>query len=50
MIYIGQGFLLLDFEPKFFFHSKPILEKLMGLEKHQHHSNSKANQTPSSLP
>jgi hypothetical protein len=26
------------------------LEKLMGLEKHQHHSNYKANQTPSSLP
>jgi hypothetical protein len=45
MIYIGQGFLLLDFEPKPIHHSKPIIGKL--IREHQHHS--KANQTPSSL-
>ena len=32
MIYIGQGFLLLDFERKLFLYSKTILGKLMGLE------------------
>jgi hypothetical protein len=33
MIDNEQGFFLLDFEPKFFFHhSKPIIGKLMGLE------------------
>jgi hypothetical protein len=33
IIHIGQGFFLLDFEPKFVHHSKLILGKLMGLEK-----------------
>jgi hypothetical protein len=46
MIYIDQGFLLLDFEPKFIHHSKPITGKL--IREHEHHS--KAKQTPSSLP
>jgi hypothetical protein len=29
MIYIGKGFLLLDFEPKSIHHSKPIIGKLI---------------------
>jgi penicillin-binding protein-related factor A (putative recombinase) len=37
MIYIGKGFLLLDFEPKSIHHSKPIIGKL--IKEHQHHSN-----------
>jgi penicillin-binding protein-related factor A (putative recombinase) len=48
MIHIGQGFFLLDFEPKSIHHSKLILEKL--IREHQHHNNYKANQTPSNLP
>jgi hypothetical protein len=47
VIHIDQGLFLLDFEPKSI-HGKPILEKL--IREHQHHSNHKANQTPSSLP
>jgi len=35
---------------KFIHHTKPILEKIDGIGEHQHHSNYKANQTPSSLP
>jgi hypothetical protein len=48
MIHIGQEFFLLDFEPKSIHHSKLILGKL--IREHQHHSNYKANQTPSKLP